>query len=74
MIFDASALAYFDSLRRLGAWQEEHWEYYQLPFDQALAFFSNARNFFPESTARDEQERDASGFSELLKQLTLLRV
>ena len=74
MIFDASALAYFDSLRRLGEWQEEHWEERLMPFDRALALFSDAREMFPESVAWAEQERDATGFSNLLKQLSLLRV
>lgn len=71
---DARTLEYFDGLRRLGEWQEEHWEERLMPFDRALAFFSDARALFPESVAWAEQARDATGFSELLKQLSLLRV
>ena len=71
---DERTLEYFDSLRRLGEWQEEHWEERLLPFDRALEFFSDARELFPESLAWAEQQRNASGFSELLKQLSLLRV
>jgi hypothetical protein len=73
-MIDQSTIAYFESLRRLGELQEEHWEDDILPFDQALEVLASARAILPPEPFDEEEWADVSGFSNLLKTLELLRV
>ncbi len=73
-MIDQSTLAYFDSLRRLGELQEEHWEEDIVPFDQALEEFAGLRAILPPAPLDEEEWSDTSGFSTLLRTLALLRV
>ena len=73
-MIDQSTLAYFDSLRRLGELQEEHWDEYVVPFGQALDEFAGLREILPAAPFDEAEWADTSGFSTLLKTLALLRV
>ena len=75
MIFDASALKYFDGLRLLGELQEQHWHEDVLPPEEALKWLSSAYNMVSaESREWARKGRDWRGFSDLIKALELLRV
>ena len=74
-MFDESTMKYFDGLRLLGELQEKHWHEDAPPPEQALQFMSSAYAMLsPESREWAREDRDWRGFSELLKQLSLLRV
>lgn len=73
-MIDQSTLAYFDSLRRLGELQEEQWEEYVVPFDQALVEFAGLREVLPGAPLSEAEWADTRGFSTLLRTLALLRV
>jgi hypothetical protein len=66
--------AYLERFRKHNAWEEQHRAEYVLPFDEALEWLSNFRATLSPETIAYAEKRDATGFSELLKTLALIRV
>lgn len=66
--------AYLEGFRKYNAWEEQHRAEYVLPFDEALDWLSSFRRMLPAETIAYAEDRDAIGFSTLLKTLALIRV